>query len=177
MTKDQRYARNMLAGVTDLERLEVAQDLLETAKEMQLQGWKRILGTTITNPMVTRDSKVYALDAYLLACAIQNHVTFIAKEKLLECKLTGCQPSKDPNCKQDAMGKQTPYASYILEMQGPLVNLQDRLDKAMLEIGIMTGDQVYRDMIAETTAPRKPSGGVFRDGRQHDVCTEEETQN
>lgn len=186
MTRDQRYSRNLMAGVTDLERLEMAQDLLETAKTMQLQGLKRVLGDTIEHPLIPRAAREHAERAYAIACMLEKDVDWRSREfklwiRLKRYKLKGGAPMADeiiehvPDEVAGPSGSAVPVPEY---MRTEPQNLRLGLDYEIAQVGMIAGQLVYEDIIAETTVPKKPLGGALRgDGRPAEAGIPEEAQN
>lgn len=184
MTRDQRYSRNLMAGVTDLERLEMAQKLLETSKVMQIQGLKRILGDEIEDPLIPRAAREHAERAYAIASMLEREVDWSSREFKLWMRLKHFKLKDGAEMAAGALehipdevvgpgGLAVPVPEY---MRTELQNLRMALDYEIFQVGRIAGEIVYEDIIAETTAQKRPLGGILRDGRPTEVIETEEAQ-
>lgn len=180
------YQKGPNTSVTDLQRVDMAREHLETAKKMQTKGLKRVFGDAIEHPLILKAARGNAEEAFNLSCMIQEHLIIQSRQfkqwmQLKKYKLMDGSPLPPgimtviPEQVLGPAGMVVPVPEY---MRIQLDNLRLGLDYEVAQIGMIAGQVLYEDIIAETTAPKRPLGGVLRAiGSPSETFDQEEAQN
>lgn len=175
MSRDQYHRKSSSTNVTDLQRVTMAAELLKTAKLMQVVGLKRILGDIIEHPLIPREARVHAEEAFALAVMLEEDIEWRGSELKLWLRIKKLEPGSIgegdtfPRFALGANELKVPVPRYILNEP---TNLRRALDLEIAEVGMITAQLVYEDMIAETSKTKTKPGGVFRDGSQAEAIEE-----
>lgn len=153
----QTHHKQPTVNVAEMDKVEMAREILETGKVMELQGLKALLKDTIKNPMVPASARAHAEIAFQLAADIEFEIQWRQKElqrwttarkvKVLDGGKVA-QSTLDPS-------KKVLVPEYILMETS---NLRQALNYEVAQIGMHAVETVYNDIVAMKTNVKRPVG-------------------
>lgn len=157
-----RLHRPQMPDPAEQDRLEMAREILETGKKMELQGLKAILQDTIENPMIPSSAREHAEHAFQIAADLESDDQWRSNElnrwaAARRVKIVEVEGKK--TAVSEVTGKKVVVPEYIFSEPR---NLKRRLDYEVAEIGMMAVETVYNDILAGKF-PAKRMLGVMQE--------------
>jgi len=156
----EHHSQQPTVNIAEMDKVEMAREILETGKVMELQGLKAILKTTIQNPMVPSSAGEDAEKAFQIAADLETEV------KWRETELRGWASAKRLKVLGDGKTVVDPLTKKTVEIPDHMLeepnNLKMDLDYEVAQIGMHAVRTVYNDIIAAKVQPSKQPGGIMR---------------
>lgn len=149
----QHTQRRPIIDVAGIDRIEMAKEILDTAKEMQLQGLKALLKSEIQSPLIPAQAKAHAELAFKLASDIESDAEWRERELEIWVRKKKYTIVRNPLKVFAPDGRPVPVPPYMLRQ--PL-NLRRLLDQEIAAIGMIAAETVYNDIIAEKDKKAQP---------------------